>query len=390
MDDLQDRQAPDEARASDGAAATPTNGARRRTPLVAARRRWTAVDPNERTLAVGATVLAAAMLTCAFVPVPYVIMRPGPLVNVLGKAEGHHVVAVKGATRHATAGELDLTTVSVTSYEGSVSLGDAVLAWTDKDAAVVPRTVVYPDDRSGSEVQEYNRAVFVDSQQTAAAAALRYTGHRVTPVVAVDSLQADGPAAGHLRADDIITAVGDTPTTSVDEVRAAVREHQPGQAVAVKVRRSGATQTVTVRLARGEDGAPMLGVTLRESFDADITVTIDAGPGIGGPSAGAMFATGAVEALTGEVLVGDRHVAGTGTITAAGEVGPISGIAQKIAAARDHGDTLFILPRDNCPEAVRAHAGDMRLAPVDTLGDIVEVLRATRANPRAALPACPS
>ncbi|WKK70957.1 S16 family serine protease [Rathayibacter oskolensis] len=54
---------------------------------------------------------------------------------------------------------------------------------------------------------------------------------------------------------------------------------------------------------------------------------------VGGPSAGMMFALGIIDKLTEGSLNGGEQVAGTGTIDAAGEVGPIGGIRQKMFGA---------------------------------------------------------
>ena len=67
----------------------------------------------------------------------------------------------------------------------------------------------------------------------------------------------------------------------------------------------------------------------------------------GGPSGGMIFAIGVIELLTQKDLLQGRHIAGTGTITTDGKVGPIGGINQKILAARKAGATLFLAPAGN-------------------------------------------
>ena len=77
---------------------------------------------------------------------------------------------------------------------------------------------------------------------------------------------------------------------------------------------------------------------------------------IGGPSAGLMFSLGIYDTLTPGSLTGGANVAGTGEIDGAGRVGPIGGIQQKIAGAREAGAELFLVParqlrrRARCPE----------------------------------------
>src|SRR5690625_5436518 len=70
--------------------------------------------------------------------------------------------------------------------------------------------------------------------------------------------------------------------------------------------------------------------------------------GVGGPSAGTMFALAIIDELTPGALTGGKHVAGTGEIDPTGTVGPIGGARQKVAAATENGATLFLSPADNC------------------------------------------
>ena len=65
-----------------------------------------------------------------------------------------------------------------------------------------------------------------------------------------------------------------------------------------------------------------------------------------------MFALGIVDTVTPGDLTGGKHVAGTGTITPDGAVGPIGGIGQKMHGARSGGATLFLAPAANCDDVV--------------------------------------
>ena len=66
-------------------------------------------------------------------------------------------------------------------------------------------------------------------------------------------------------------------------------------------------------------------------------------------------------------------IAGTGTMSDDGSVGPIGGIQQKIAGAADAKSEIFLVPADNCPEALAASDHDgMRLARVSTFDDVRE------------------
>ncbi len=83
-----------------------------------------------------------------------------------------------------------------------------------------------------------------------------------------------------------------------------------------------------------------------------------------------------------------KTVAGTGTIESTGEVGPIGGIQQKIVAARDAGAALFMVPPDNCDDALGAPQGDMRLVRADTMDSAVDSIESWVDDPSTDLPKC--
>jgi PDZ domain-containing protein len=87
-----------------------------------------------------------------------------------------------------------------------------------------------------------------------------------------------------------------------------------------------------------------------------------------------MFALAVVDKLTPGELNGGQFVAGTGTITADGTVGPIGGIPFKMRAARDAGAVTFLVPSDNCAEAAQNAPDGLRLVRVTTLASAVDAL----------------
>ncbi|MBI2243758.1 MAG: hypothetical protein HYU55_07355 [Nocardioides sp.] len=101
-----------------------------------------------------------------------------------------------------------------------------------------------------------------------------------------------------------------------------------------------------------------------------------------------MFSLAIYDTLTPGSLTGGATVAGTGTIDAAGNVGPIGGIQQKIVGARDAGAELFMVPPDNCEEALGAPNGDMRLVRADTMHDARVAVAAWVKDHDADLPSC--
>jgi PDZ domain-containing protein len=127
---------------------------------------------------------------------------------------------------------------------------------------------------------------------------------------------------------------------------------------------------------------------MRASYDFPIDVSFGIDEDIGGPSAGLMFSLAVYDVLTEGSMTGGQVVAGTGTINPDGTVGPIGGIDQKIAGARDADADLFLVPADNCDDAYESPNGDMELVRVATMSEAVDALELYAENPDADLPRC--
>jgi Lon-like protease len=186
----------------------------------------------------------------------------------------------------------------------------------------------------------------------------------------------------------VIVAVGGVEVADASGAVEQVRTRAPGDEVELTVEGAdGGTRAVTVVYGPNPDdpSAPYVGVLLRSVLDLPVDVTIDAGV-IGGPSAGLMFALGVLELLGEEDLTGGAVVAGTGTITLDGQVGPVGGVRQKLAAASSREGaadpaTVFLVPRGNLAEARGAALdGELLLVPIDDLDDALAALADLRAG----------
>ena len=130
--------------------------------------------------------------------------------------------------------------------------------------------------------------------------------------------------------------------------------------------------TVTV-VSTTQEGQPVVGITLREGFRYGPRISFELGQRIGGPSAGLVFALAIYDKITPGELLGGRHVAGTGSINPAGDVGGIGAIQEKIAGAEDAGATVFLVPAPNCADLDGVRT-DMTLVKVGTLRDAIAAL----------------
>ncbi len=185
----------------------------------------------------------------------------------------------------------------------------------------------------------------------------------------------------------MILEVNGAKVATSDEVSKAVSGTSPGEKVGFLVRRGDIKRRVSL-VPESVDGSPRVGISLGPGFDFPFDVTVNINPRISGPSAGLMFSLAIYDTLTPGSLTGDQVVAGTGEIAPDGSVGPIGGIAQKIAGAREEGSQLFLVPPANCPDVEDVDNGDMRLMLAETMHDVVEALGAWVEDRNADLPKC--
>ena len=353
---------------------------------------------SRRTVA-GVWALAVAMvalLVITFLPTSYVIQQPGPVYNTLGTAENDEgvevpLISIDGAETYPTTGSLDLLTVQVKgTRERTPSWFELAVAWFDPTRAVVPIDAVFPEDQTTRERNEQSAAMMVDSQHEATAAALSELGYDVGGQLAVYSVIDGAAAEGLLEQGDIILAADGEDVTDAATLRRIINDGD-GAPVELVVDRRGREETVEVTPEQEElDGKQswLIGVNLTTDYEFPIDVTIQLN-NVGGPSAGMMFALGIIDTLTPGELNGGEQVAGTGTISADGTVGPIGGVRQKMWGAVDAGADWFLAPEANCDEVVGHIPGDLRVYAVEDLDDAMAVLDAVRGEGDLdALPTC--
>jgi PDZ domain-containing protein len=331
------------------------------------------------TSGIGTVLLVGIVLALNFYRLPVVALSPGPVEDVLAR------VKVSGGTPvYESKGDLYLTSVGI---DDDVRFYEALLDLANRDVQMLPRRDLYPDGESQQEIDRQNTIDMDTSKVNATVVALRELGYKIKPTgTQIQEVANDAPAAGKLRVADEILRVDGHRVRSTREAREAVGRHHPGDRVTVQVRRGHSDLDVTVatRAAGDAPDRAQIGVVLRDLFDRlPVEVSIDT-EGIGGPSAGLMFALSIYDKLTRQDLTGGRRIAGTGEIFLDGGVGRIGGISEKLVAARRQGATVFLVPEGNCAEARRSVPDGLRLVRVATLRAALAYLRqppATAAGP---------
>jgi Lon-like protease len=225
-----------------------------------------------------------------------------------------------------------------------------------------------------------------ESQQTAAAVALRAYGKRVIAIptgALIEDVFPGTPASRGLRTTDIITAIDGKRIVSSEGASRILTKKRPGDVVRVTVDRGGRKLTYPLKMVAGRKGGPraVIGVYLGQAqrIVLPVKVSIDA-HGVGGPSAGLAFALEVLQKLGRNVDHGHK-VAATGTIALNGAVGPIGGIKQKTIGAREAGVDVFLVPAGDNARDARKYAHGLRIIPVKTFQ---QALRALATLPQVA------
>ncbi|MBF9129971.1 PDZ domain-containing protein [Plantactinospora sp. S1510] len=328
----------------------------------------------------GVTVLLGAVITALLsigvlaAPIPYVVLGPGPTVDTLGRKNDKEVIQVSGTGTSTSAGQLRLTTVGV---QPDVKLLSAIAGWFSSDEAVVPYELIYPPGQSEKQIEERNAEDFAASQTSAETAALRELGYPVQ--VVVKKVTPGAASDGILKVGDVLTSVDNKPVPSATTLTDLIRSRPVGSPLAVGYTRDGTPATATLVSASTDGGPPRIGVEIEQNQPHPFELKIDLSD-IGGPSAGLMFALGIIDKLKPEDLTGGKIIAGTGTINDEGTVGPIGGIPQKLVGAKRAGAKYFLVPADNCEEALRNAQSGLPMARVATLGEALSALETIRAG----------
>jgi PDZ domain-containing protein len=351
------------------------------------------------TLVIAVALLLGIVIAAHYIPVPYVILEPGPVTDTLGTAPTKPgapastapVISISGAKTHPTSGHIYLTTVQSLPCGTKPSLVDAVKGWFNSHDAVEPYQVECPPNQSSQQAQQQEEQQMTQSQVHAVTAAFTELGYTSTGNrIEVASVESGVPAVHVLARGDIILTIDHKQIRTVPQLISAVRSTSPPGPLAVTLLRNGARLNESVPTISGDHGTTMIGFQpkIASTFNG-VTATIGIDPGvIGGPSAGTALALGIIDKLTPGGLTGGRTIAGTGTVSATGKVGEIGGIQQKIAAAAAAHATVFFAPLGECGEAKSAAPSTMTLVPVTTLHQAVTSLQAIKAG-STDFPHCP-
>jgi PDZ domain-containing protein len=339
-------------------------------PTSRRRRRWPVV-------LVGVLILVAGfVIATALISAPYTALVPGDAQPVSS------LITVPKDRDHPIKGSLLLTDVGVQSLKYIEYYWLKI--FSNRDNTIVPTgEVTY--NLPSSEFDAQGTVDMAESQLTAKSVALRQLGYPI-PMhdvgVTIYVIDPSSPAWGKLQVGDVVTAIDGVPTTNPTALQDAVRAHQPGDTIAIRVG-SVAQPTpghdVSVRLGAissnhkkvaflgiGDLKVPVAGMGTQPVYDFPFPVSINS-DNIGGPSAGLAWTLGILDKLSGGDLTGGRIVAATGTIRPDGSVGDVGGVQQKTVAVNRAGATVFFVPQPELTVAKAMAGPNLRVFAVQTL-----------------------
>ena len=357
------------------------------------------VNPTRKRLVSG-SLFAILTLVGLAMPGAYVVETAGPAPEITGAQDGVDLLTLTGGKTYGTQTKYYMTTVS--SYGNSdfgVVGAQAFAAIFSRDSQVLPVRSLYPAGQTADQVDKRNTALMGDSQQAAASTAETAAGLPVRMRIGVAGVPKGSPAAGRLREGDLVTRITangvTTQIAAYADLGSVLKKTPPGTTVNIGFTRDGKAMDAGVTTSKHEPDSTgwikpgsRLGLYLKTS-DVKLPIAAKYGvEGIGGPSAGLMFALTIYDRATPGSLGGKARIAGTGTISLSGDVGPIGGIPHKLEGAAATGARHFLAPAENCAETVGYEPEGMRIYAVRTFDEALTAVRSIGAGKTDELTTC--
>lgn len=349
-----------------------------------------------------ALTFAVLLLATLMMPSAYLVQSTGPALDTAGKFEGKPLVKVTDVKTYPSSTKLFMTTVSAFGTpENGAPVGAVLPTIFNRDEQALPVRALYPEKVTDAQVEKFNVEAMTSSQDTAAALAMELAGKKVTMDLQVTKVDDKVPSGQALKVGDVIKRIA-TPKTDgklVDvptflSLSRFLFVTPAGAKITVQVERDGKLTTATFATVQAPKDSPyppgssLIGVGLAVKniqYPGKVTYAVD---GIGGPSAGNMFALEIYDQLTEGSLGGDHKIAGTGTANWNGLIGPIGGIEHKLVGAATQGVTDFLAPVENCEETLGYEPQGMNIWAVESTPGAIETVKAIASGDTSKLTSC--
>ena len=332
--------------------------------------------------------VTGAGLFVVIAPTPYLVEQPGPVYNLLSDINGSPMIQISKQKSYPVDGVLDMLTVTMrgTSSKGASWL-EVGWAKLDPSMSIVNITDIYPKGWDDAKLGEQADLMMLDSQANAKSAALNLLGIAYKSEIKVTMVDKKGPSGLLLKASDTLERVQGEKATGLEQVRKLVAETKGLKPVVLDIVRQGKNFTVNV-MPKLIDKEWRMGIYVQTVPTFPFPIDVKVG-NVGGPSAGQMMALAIYDKLTPGPLTAGQEIAGTGTVTPEGQIGPIGGIKQKMHGAKRAGIKWFLAPSANCEQVIGNIPDGIRVVKVSTLQDSLAAVQAIASSKNTdQLPSC--
>lgn len=325
-----------------------------------------------------ASLAGLILLACFGVPSSLLLTNNGMEAPGLALSTDP-MIEVAASHRYPQAGSFILTTVIP---QAPITAGEWLLGQLTPAVKIVPPATIVPDSLTPQEVAQQGFQMLDESESTAIVVGLQQAGFNAAMVgkgVRVLSIEADSRAQGLLQPGDVIVALNGKPIHTTSDLIDQLKNRKPNAIIQLQVDRLQHKMDLKVPLMSpsAPGNPPRIGIAIASAgSDVSLPFPVKIIPQkiVGGPSAGLMFTLTVYNAVTPGDLTGGRKIAGTGTISLDGSVGPIGGVEQKVVAAELAGATYFLSPPENYA-AARSVARHIRVVEVASITQAIEFLR---------------
>ncbi len=325
-------------------------------------------------------ILVIAAIGMNFYKLPYFVEKPGAAESVDG------IIHVKNGQK------VDGKFMLVYIYEGQANLYQYLWAKYDHNdytKLIKAQLIKYPDENQ-DEYALRQQNYMTEAQQTASYVAYKAADKQPSlnkEGVLVLNVISSMPASKVLKPGDIIVGAEGHTIQSIKDLQPLVKNLKKNQTFHLKIKRKGKIKNVSANVGKFPDsftkGATKYGIGIIQSNKIDVKTTPKVSfdiKNIGGPSAGLMMTLEIYDQLSHQNLAKGYNIAGTGTISFDGKVGPIGGIKEKVAGADKSGVDIFFAPTaENQAKDAKAAAKDigtkMKIVPVSTFNDALTYLQ---------------
>ena len=322
-------------------------------------------------------VLALTLLFLAGVSdLPYVRSEAGNTYEATGSVNDEPLLVIEKNAAFPTyqsSGQILILTVSSWGGPyGRLTWIDAMRTFFDSDVVIVPTSFLFDPDQTSEDVSNQGSQLFLSAESNAIAAAMEYLSLPVTKKLIIGSIFEDTPAVDNYKLGDVLIRLNGITLSDFESITNIMSDVKPGDSVTYTLIRDGKEIEVSSSTIENE-GRTIVGIGILEQTIPPVAIEVQL-PDVKGPSAGLAFAISLVELFSKKDFTQNRIIGVTGEITASGEVKAIGGLDHKINGAYASGARLMLFPKENCNAVPKVTPRDLRLVPVTTLEEALEVL----------------